>query len=253
MLLSEYGDENLSGYFISEKLDGVRGIWDGRELKSRNGYKFSYPGEFIKCFPNFDLDGELFTKRGDFENISSITSQMNPNDGWKEIKFYIFDIPKMDANFSTKYKKMLEISKNCKNIEVIKQTIAKDNDEVFEFLDEIIKGGGEGVVARSPDLIYEDKRSDKILKLKKFKDSECEVIAINKGNGKYKNMMGSLTCKDLNTGEIFKIGSGFSNEIRKNPPKIGEIITYKFQNLTNNNKPRFPVFLRVRSDGKLSL
>lgn len=90
-------------------------------------------------------------------------------------------------------------------------------------------------MARSPDLIYEDKRSDKILKLKKFKDSECEVIAINKGNGKYKKYDGiNWVCKDLNTGEIFKIGSGFSDETVKILLKPGEIITYN--NFQNFNK-----------------
>ncbi|MFW5613605.1 MAG: DNA ligase, partial [Campylobacter hyointestinalis] len=49
-----------------------------------------------------------------------------------------------------------------------------------------------------------------------------------------------------------KIVSGFSDEQRRNPPKIGSIITYKYQNLTKNLKPRFPIFLRVRSDNNLT-
>ena len=71
--------------------------------------------------------------------------------------------------------------------------------------------------------------------------------------------MGSVTCKSLgavssNTDEQiangvkFKIGSGFSDRDRANPPKIGSIITYKYQNLTAKGVPRFPVFLRVRED-----
>ncbi|WP_033915702.1 DNA ligase [Campylobacter sputorum] len=248
MLLSEYDDENLTNWYISEKLDGVRGVWDGKELKSRNGYKFTYPSNFTACFPNFALDGELYTKRGDFENISSITSKSEANNDWKELKFYIFDIPDMNVSFDKKYQKMQEIASKCKNINVIEQRVAKNNDEVFKFLDDVIKGGGEGVIARESNLIYENTRSNKILKLKKFKDSECKVLKINKGNGKYKNIMGSLDCKDIKTGVIFKIGSGFSDELRKNPPQINQIITYKYQNLTKNKKPRFPVFLRFRNE-----
>ena len=60
--------------------------------------------------------------------------------------------------------------------------------------------------------------------------------------------MGSLSCKNLKDGAVFKIGSGFDDKLRENPPKIGDIITYKFQNLTKNGKPRFPVFLRIRDD-----
>ena len=115
-------------------------------------------------------------------------------------------------------------------------------------------------MVREPNAPYERKRSKNALKFKKFKDAECEVTAINKGSGKYANLAGSLTCKALGgkddeekagepkSGTIFKIGSGLSDEKRQNPPKIGSIITYKFQNLTANGKPRFPIFLRVRED-----
>lgn len=248
MLLNEYEDENLSGWYMSEKLDGIRAIWDGKDLVSRSGHKYAVPSWFIKDFPNESLDGELFTKRGDFENISSITSKLTPNDGWNSVKFHIFDMPTMNADFSTKYEKMTQISKQSKFIEVIPQKIAKDNADVFKFLDEVLAKGGEGVVVREPNLIYEDKRSDKILKIKKFKDAECEVISINEGKGKYKGFMGSILCKDLKSKAVFKIGSGFSDDMRKNPPKIGQIITYKYQNLTKNGKPRFPLFLRFRNE-----
>lgn len=247
MLLEEYKDENLTNWYMSEKLDGIRAVWDGKDLISRNGYKFMVPKWFTADFPNEQLDGELFTKRDDFANISSITSKLTPHDGWRDIKFYIFDMPKMDANFSLKIKYMEKISKDSKFIEVIPQKIAKSNEEVFKFLDDVVLKGGEGVVVRSPDLIYENKRSNKILKLKKFKDKECEVVKINEGNGKYKGFMGSVDCK-MDDGTIFRIGSGFSDEDRINPPKIGDQITYKYQDLTKSGKPRFPVFLRIRDE-----
>ena len=108
---------------------------------------------------------------------------------------------------------------------------------------------------REPNAPYERKRSKNALKYKKFKDAECRVIAVNKGSGKYANLAGSLTCKALGgkegepkEGAIFKIGSGLSDKNRQDPPKIGSIITYKFQNLTANGKPRFPIFLRIRED-----
>lgn len=247
MLPSEYKDENLSGWFMSEKLDGVRGFWNGRKLLSKKMNKFATPSWFIKDFPPFELDGELYTQRNDFENIVSITAKSAPSDEWKRVKFYIFDIPKMDANFSIKYEKMKQIAKNSPFIEVIPQFVAKNNDDVMKFFNKITSGGGEGVVVREPNLIYENGRSSRILKIKKFKDAECIVVAINKGKGKFSGKMGSLDCKMPN-GEIFKIGSGFSDIERENPPKIGTIITYKYQNLTNRNKPRFPVFLRIRNE-----
>ncbi len=199
MLLNEYKDENLSGWFMSEKLDGVRATWDGKNLISRKGNKFAAPKFFTKDFPKTKLDGELYTKRDDFEKIASITSKLTPSDEWKELKFYIFDMPDFEENFSIKYEKMKEISKNSKFIEVISQTRVKNNDEVFKFLDEVVAGGGEGVVVRDPNLIYENKRSTKILKIKKFKDAECEVVKINPGKGKFEGLMGSIDCKMPNS------------------------------------------------------
>ncbi len=110
----------------------------------------------------------------------------------------------------------------------------------------VIAAGGEGVVLRDPNALYESGRSDKILKYKKMHDSDCKVVKINPGYGKNEGKMGSLSCVDLRSGAKFKVGTGFSDEMRANPPKVGTIITYQYQNLTREKKPRFPVFLRVR-------
>ena len=81
--------------------------------------------------------------------------------------------------------------------------------------------------------------------VKKFEDDECEVISYTKGKGKFIDLVGAIKCK-LNNGIIFKIGSGLSNKQRKNPPKIGDIITFKYKEFTKYGKPRFPIYLRVR-------
>lgn len=103
----------------------------------------------------------------------------------------------------------------------------------------------EGVVVRDPNMPYINKRTSTALKVKRFKDAECELIGHTQGKGKYTNMLGALKCR-LKNGIIFKIGTGLSDEERKNPPKIGEVVTFKYQNLTKYGKPRFPVYLRVR-------
>ena len=73
-------------------------------------------------------------------------------------------------------------------------------------------------------------------------------MQIYDGKGKFKGKMGSLLCRDIKSGVEFRLGSGFGDEIRANPPKIGQILTYKFQNLTKNGKPRFPVFIRFKKE-----
>ena len=268
--LSEYKGQNVGGWLASEKLDGVRAYWDGRNLRSRNGKILAAPEGWSAHFPPFALDGELYTARGEFEKIQSIVMDKMPNaTEWSEAKFYIFDVPEAGGGLLERLSELEKfIAKNPQagqNLKIIKQIKVKDNTEFEAFAKQIVAKGGEGAVAREPNAPYERKRSKNALKYKKFKDAECEVTAVNAGTGKYAGLMGSVTCKALSvagsnsdeqndellqpaSGVKFKIGSGFSDRDRANPPKIGSIITYKYQNLTAKGVPRFPVFLRVRED-----
>lgn len=97
---------------------------------------------------------------------------------------------------------------------------------------------------KDPKSFYIPKRSDKLLKVKKFDDAEAEVIAHMKGTGRCSNMLGALQVKDKR-GKIFKVGSGFDDKQRRKPPKIGSTITFKYQGLTKAGIPRFPIYLRV--------
>lgn len=261
--LSEYKDQNVSGWLASEKLDGVRAYWDGENLLSRQGKKLNAPLSFTKNFPKFALDGELYSKELKFEEIQATVMDKLPDEkAWGRLKFHIFDVPEASGGLLDRLEVLAKFLKNKpnQNLIIIKQIKMRDNAQFLKFTESIIAKGGEGAVVREPNAPYERKRSKNALKFKKFKDAECEVIAINKGSGKYVKFAGSLTCKALGgkddeekagepkSGTIFKIGSGLSDEQRTNPPKIGSIITYKFQNLTSNGKPRFPIFLRVRED-----
>ena len=180
---------------------------------------------------------------------------------WSRLKFHVFDVPEASGGLLTRLEILAKFLKNepNENLIIIKQIKMRDNAQFLKFTKDMIAKGGEGAVVREPNAPYERKRSKYALKFKKFKDAECEVTAINAGTGKYAGLMGSVTCKALsaagsNSGERiaggvkFKIGSGFSDEERANPPKIGSIITYKYQDLTAKGLPRFPVFLRVRED-----
>jgi DNA ligase-1 len=94
---------------------------------------------------------------------------------------------------------------------------------------------------------YHTGRSAHVLKVKKFADMEGVVIGLNKGKGKYKTMMGSLTL-ELKNGIVFKLGTGFTDEIRKKPPLLGTIVTFKYHGFTKTGKPKFASFLRMRPD-----
>ena len=232
---------------MSEKLDGIRAYWDGKNLISRGGKIIHAPKWFTKNYPAFEIDGELWTKRGDFENISSIVRDKNPSEHWREIKHYIFEVPNAQGGLFKRLEKVKPYE--GKMIKIIKQIPIKDKMHLEHFLEEIEAKGGEGLVARDPKSPYINKRTSKALKVKTFHDAECEVIGYTKGKGKYIDVIGAIKCQ-LDNGAQFKIGTGLSDKARANPPKIGEIVTFKYQKMTKYGKPRFPVFLRVRDDVK---
>ena len=229
---------------MSEKLDGIRAYWDGKQLISRGGKIIHAPKWFTKSYPPFEIDGELWTKRGDFENISSIVRDKNPSNEWETVKHYIFEVPNAEGSLFDRLSKVEPyVSQYIKRIN---QIPIKNKNHLELFLKEIEEKGGEGLVVRDPHAPYINKRTSKALKVKTFQDAECKVLGYTKGKGKYVNVIGAIKCQ-LDNGIQFKIGTGLSDKARASPPKVGERITFKYQKFTKYGKPRFPVFLRVRT------
>jgi len=71
------------------------------------------------------------------------------------------------------------------------------------------------------------------------------------GQGKYDGVLGALQCQ-TEAGKQFEIGSGFSDEDRKriwkNRKDLPKFVNYKFQNLTEDGIPRFPIFRSFRAE-----
>ena len=241
------GDENISGWYMSEKLDGIRGFWDGKNLYTKKGKNLYPPKYFLDSLPAFSIDGELWTKRDDFENIQSIVMDKSPSKNWNKITFNIFEVPNIKGNFSTRLQKLQTwLDKNPnKTIKIIQQIICKDRDHLNEFLNSLVKLKAEGVIIKDPSLEYHTGRSSHILKVKKVQDMEAIVIGIN--FRKKSNSMKSLILR-LDNGVLFNLGSGFSNTERINYPKIGDIVTFKYYSFTKKGKPKFASFLHIRKD-----
>ncbi len=242
LLLKRYTeDTNVTSWQMSEKLDGVRAYWDGEKLMSRSGRVLAIPSFFIKNFPKHKLDGELWSKRGDFANIISIVNRKKPHDGWSSLTYNIFEVPNVDGNLTQRLSKV----KTTKYIKVIKQIEIKDKKDLQNFVKKVEMLGGEGVVVRDASLDYYTGRTNKALKVKSFIDDECVVVGYNKGQGKYDGVVGSLSCRMKNM-QVIKIGSGLDEHQRAVPPKLGAVVTFKYYGLTSKGNPRFPIFLRVR-------
>ena len=245
MLLGTYENQDIQGWVMSEKLDGVRGYWDGKTLLSRQGLPLPAPAYFTAQFPPFAIDGELFSQRNQFEEIASITKSFK-GDNWAKLTLYVFDVPNASGNLFERLKTLEDYLKDhpTSYIKIIPQIPIRDKTHLFEYLHEIERKKGEGIVLRNPHAPYERKRSTQILKLKSTYDEECTVIAHHKGKGQFENILGSLTCE--NHRGKFKIGSGFNLSERENPPPIGSTITYKYRGLTNSGKPRFATYWREK-------
>jgi DNA ligase-1 len=244
LLLKVYKDQNITGWVMSEKLDGIRGYWDGKNLLTRSGNVIHAPKWFTKNYPSFEIDGELWTKRKDFENISSIVRDKNPSEKWRDIKHYIFEVPNAKGGLFERLSKVKPYQNSF--IKVIPQLAIRDKNHLQQFLMDIESKNGEGVVVRDPTALYIAKRTTKALKVKTFLDKECRIIAHNRGRGKFSKILGSVTCI-LDNNITFKIGTGFNLQERENPPPIGSIITFKYKEFTKYGKPRFSVFLRVKN------
>jgi len=241
--------ENITGWVMSEKLDGIRGYWDGIRMYTRKGTPLHPPQWFIENFPPFSLDGELWSKRGDFEFIQSVVLDQTQGEGWKHITYNIFEVPNEKGDFLFRLNRARTWFKAHKNnyARIIPQIRIKEKSDMEKFLKEIESVGGEGVILKNPGIPYHTGRSPHILKVKNFQDMEGVVVGINKGKGKYKNLMGSMTVK-LENGTTFNLGTGFSDKIRHTPPQPGSTVTFKYHGLTKNGIPKFASFLRVRQD-----
>ncbi|WOH39469.1 DNA ligase [Thalassotalea fonticola] len=238
---------NISEYYVSEKLDGVRGYWDGDKLMSRNGNVFAAPAWFTKDFPPFNLDGELWMGRGKFSEVLSVVSRDQPHIGWQKVRFMIFDLPEQQGNFANRVTAMRQLiaNSNSQYLQMIQQIKISTDDRLIKLLEKIIKLGGEGLMLHRETAHYHIGKTNNLLKLKTYQDSEAQVIAHTIGKGKYQGLLGALIVRNKN-GIIFKVGSGFSDKERAMPPPIGSIITYKYWGVTSKGKPRFASFLRMR-------
>lgn len=250
MLGNFYKDgANVSEYLVSEKLDGVRAYWDGEKLVSRGGNTFSAPEWFTADFPSEPMDGELWIGRNSFEQTVSTVRRNSPHDGWRKVKYMVFDLPAHKGDFDERHRHLRKIvAKSASEyLKTVRQFRVESAKELAKELDRVTKAGGEGLILHKRKSFYQKGRSRNVLKLKKFYDAEAVVIRHNPGKGRFRGMLGSVTVETPN-GIRFKIGTGFTDDQRKKPPAVGSVITYKYRGLTNSGKPKFPSFWRMRGE-----
>ena len=251
LLANTYRDGiDLARYWVSEKLDGVRARWDGETLVSRGGNRFNAPVWFTEGFPRVPLDGELWMGRGTFERLSGAVRRQTPDDAeWRTIRFMVFDLPASPAPFDERLQRLRVMFETIESpsIALVEQFRVADHDALMETLARVVGGGGEGLMLHRDSAFYTAGRSDDLLKVKRYDDAEAVVVDHLPGKGRLAGMLGALLVETPD-GRRFRLGTGFSDEERREPPPPGATVTYKYFGKTRNGLPRFASFLRIRNE-----
>ena len=249
LLLAEKWDNatDLSDWWMSEKLDGVRAYWDGKQLLSRQGNIYHAPDWFIKGLPSVPLDGELWMDRKSFQKTVSIVRRQDKSHHWKQIRLLLFDAPEEKGEFEARLKflKGKVSPKKTPHVEVLEHYRCEGLKHLKKELARIESLGGEGLMLREPGSVYAVGRSSTLLKVKTFHDAEATVLDHQPGKGRHKGRLGALVVQ-LSDGTEFSVGTGFSDAQREDPPPVGSTITFRYQELSDGGVPRFPSFIRTR-------
>jgi DNA ligase-1 len=254
LLLAESWDNVLdpTGWWLSEKLDGVRAFWDGQQFISRLGNRFHAPDWFVAGLPKEPLDGELWIGRKQFQRTVSIVRRQDKSEHWQQVRYVVFDAPRLDKGFETR----LAFVRECLASDRPPYAVPHDHqrckglDHLRSELDRLEALGGEGLMLRRAGSRYESGRSATLLKVKRFHDAEAKVLKHLDGAGRHKGRLGALLV-ELPDGTTFSVGTGFSDVEREMPPPVGSLITFRYQELSEAGVPRFPSFVGVRAETAL--
>ena len=280
MLANKYEGKIKEDVSMSLKMDGIRnsiitinGITKAlsRQGKEIDGIDYILD-EYEKLgLANYFVDGELIRVNKENlpsdENFRLTTKIVNSKSNNKEgLEFIVFDITPMEdyinKKSSIKYKDRLKlmdelIGDKGKHIKLVEKFGITNNTNIIEEkLNEVVKNGQEGLILNTLNGKYEfGKRPKSLLKVKKFNEADVLCVGVDEGEGRLKNMAGSLVCKFIYKGEecTVEIGTGLNDSDRKlifdNPSLvIGKVVTIKYFEISKDSKTgkyslRFPSFL----------
>ncbi len=233
-------------YLVSEKLDGVRALWDGTTLRFRSGRVIAAPAWFLAALPKTALDGELWMGRRRFDELSAAVRRAEPVDAeWRRISYQVFELPAGGATFEQRVAQMKALASDI--VVPVEQQRFASNAELRARLKQVVDAGGEGLMLHRADAPVASGRSDLLLKLKPLADAEAVVIGHEPGKGRFQGQLGALEVQTPE-GVRFKLGTGFTDAQRRDPPAIGATVTYRYRDVTPAGKPRFASFLRVADE-----
>jgi DNA ligase-1 len=249
MLAQEaHADVDPRAYLVSEKLDGVRALWDGRALWFRSGLPIAAPSAFLARLPADPLDGELWFGRGQFESLVGIVRRSNPAAGaWQDVRLMAFDMPRQPGPFAARAAVLAALGQRQGNPAwaPVQQHRLADAQALQALLSQVTRDGGEGLMLHRADALWQGGRSAALLKFKPVADAEAQVLAHVPGQGRHAGRVGALRVRTAE-GVEFKLGTGLTDAQREQPPPVGQWVTYTYRGTTEAGLPRFASFRRMR-------
>lgn len=239
-------------HLVSEKLDGVRAYWDGQVLRTRSGHVIAAPDWFTQALPAHQaLDGELWMGRQRFDALSAAVRRQQPLDAeWQQIRYMLFELPQGRGTFAARYEQLQTWVQHIHRpfVACVVQRRVADVTALEAWLEEVVTHGGEGLMLHHADAAYLTGRQAVLAKYKPTQDGEAVVLEHVPGHGRLQGQTGALVVRNAQ-GQVFRVGSGLSDEQRAHPPAIGSTITYTWRGQTRTGLPRFATFLRERPPG----
>ena len=227
-------DVDPSGWWMSEKLDGVRAFWTGEKLVSRGGHPINAPDWFLKNLPPMAVDGELWAGRAQFQSADAALDGLE-SEVWKNINYMLFDAPHEPGGFEDRFGRLLEWDADTdrNHVTVLPQARCAGQAHLQDYFESVIAQRGEGVMLRQPGSAYEPRRSDAMLKLKPIDDTPATVIDHKPGK-RYGSVV--VQCAD---GREFSVSAKRDMNV-----EVGQSIVVRHNGVTENGIPKFPRLVR---------
>ena len=236
-----------AGWLVSEKLDGVRALWDGQRMVFRSGHALALPPAIRDRLPAEALDGELWLGRGRFEQISALlrSERVADAEAWRGVQYHVFELPAGGGRFAERAARLQQIAAASAwpGLVAAPQQPVADAAALQHRLDTVVAAGGEGLMLHWADAAPANGRSPWLCKFKPLQDAEAVVIGHRPGRGKHEGRLGALQVRG-DDGRVFFLGTGFTDAQRAAPPAIGTRVTYSHQGSTAHGVPRFARFVR---------
>ena len=254
--------------WVQPKLDGVRMLARKEDgivtMWSRKGKIIDIPDKINQQLCDMlgegqCTDGELYVHGWTFQRI--ISAVKKKRDDTDLLEYHIYDSPHPTLRFEDRMPKhgigSISFPEHCqswtvigKNIKIVKTYDIEDQLE-FDLRETIeLSQGYEGMMARNKNSLYKYKhRSYDLQKVKRFVDDEYEIIGGKDGSGRES---GLIIFKCITPcGLEFDVRPRGSHEARAEQFKnlddyIGKMLTVRYQELTDDGRPRFPVGIAVR-------